>query len=193
MSTIAVFGGSFDPLTLAHEAIIRHALDDLNADKGILIPCSDEYIFAKKGAHPMFPADVRTRMLLAAFRDDARLTVDTCEVDAASPDGRSLLTMRELQKKHPFCRLIFVTGADKLATLPKWGGGAFLKEFDAAVYPREGVIPAIVPDVTLLPEIRETAGISSGKVKTALMNGCDISAMVSPIVYRIINQKDLHV
>lgn len=191
MGTIAVFGGSFDPLTLAHEKIITRALDDLNAERGIVVPCSDEYIKNKKGSYPMFPADTRLKMLRCAFSADSRITIDPREVIINSPEGRTLLTMKELKALYPGRQLIFVTGADKLETLPRWGGGMFLREFQAAVYPRQGVSAQPVNGVIMLPSIPGTEGISSGAVKKLICEGSDIAKYVSTAVYRIVNETEM--
>lgn len=191
MKRIAVFGGSFDPPTIAHEAIIRSAVKDLDAEQGIVIPCADEYIRGMKGMIPMFPADKRLAMLKAAFASDADISVDSREIDASSDKGRTLLTMRELKTENPESELIFVTGADKLATLPRWGGGLFLKEFRAAVYPRGGEIPCVIPDgVVMLQQVAGISGISAGRVRDALKRNEDISAFVSGAVNGIIGEND---
>ena len=35
---IAIFGGSFDPIHIAHKAIVKRALEELEIDKLIIVP-----------------------------------------------------------------------------------------------------------------------------------------------------------
>lgn len=65
----AVFAGSFDPITLGHESVIRRAL-----------PLFDKIIVAiginadKKG---MFPLETRLEFIRELFKDDPKVEVDT--------------------------------------------------------------------------------------------------------------------
>jgi len=40
-------GGSFNPPTVAHERLLRTAVDALDADMGIFVPSSDAYVTRK--------------------------------------------------------------------------------------------------------------------------------------------------
>lgn len=68
---IAVFPGSFDPITIGHETLVRRAM-----------PLFDKIIVAiginstKKG---LFPIETRTRWLRAVFADYPQVEVDTFE------------------------------------------------------------------------------------------------------------------
>jgi len=97
MKKTAVFPGSFDPITLGHEAIIRRSL--------VLF---DEIIIAvgtnlmKKS---LFPADAREDMIKKVFRDEHRirvlhyegLTVDFCRKTGAGFIIRGLRTSADFE------------------------------------------------------------------------------------------------
>ena len=44
---IVVMGGSFNPPTIAHFKLLTHALDVLQAEKGIFVPSSDAHVMRK--------------------------------------------------------------------------------------------------------------------------------------------------
>jgi pantetheine-phosphate adenylyltransferase len=71
MKKIAVFPGSFDPITIGHEAIIRRALS-----------LFDEIIIAI-GANTLkksfYPLDTRKEMINKVFRSEPRVSVDHYE------------------------------------------------------------------------------------------------------------------
>ena len=47
MSKLVVFGGSFNPPTLAHEKLLTAAMDGVGADRGIFVPSNDAYVTKK--------------------------------------------------------------------------------------------------------------------------------------------------
>jgi pantetheine-phosphate adenylyltransferase len=97
MKRIAVFPGSFDPLTIGHEAIVRRAL--------ILF---DEIIIAV-GANALkknfYPLSTRKEMITKVFKDEPRvrvdhyegLTVDYCKRENAAFLIRGLRTAADFE------------------------------------------------------------------------------------------------
>ena len=76
MNKIAVFPGSFDPITKGHESIIRRAM-----------PLFDEIIVAV-GINPMksylFPKEKRINMIKKVFKNDSKIKVE--EYDGLTVD-----------------------------------------------------------------------------------------------------------
>ena len=81
---IIVCGGSFNPPTLAHERLMRYAIEKLGADLGIFVPSSHAYVEKKmKKAHfaaAVYPEEERLEMLRAMIGDDERLAVSDFEI-----------------------------------------------------------------------------------------------------------------
>ena len=97
MQRIAVFPGSFDPITKGHESIIRRAL-----------PIFDLVIVAigeNGDKRPFFPIDLRLRWLSLIFWDDPRikistytgLTIDFCRSEKATFILRGLRTSADFE------------------------------------------------------------------------------------------------
>lgn len=138
---VVVLGGSFNPPTTAHKALLLHAMRHANADAGVFVPSSDAYVTRKatRARTPrIFSEAQRLDMLLAMTKDEPNLDVSTCEYGDAT-SGRSYLTMRDVQREHPDAECCFLVGADKLRVIPRWHNiGAFMDEFKFVVLSRAG-------------------------------------------------------
>ena len=80
---IIVMSGSFNPPTIAHLQLLVGAVDALNADKGIFVPSSQNYVNSemKRAKHPeeALTESKRFAMLQAMTEEDPRLMVDDLE------------------------------------------------------------------------------------------------------------------
>lgn len=86
MKQLAVFAGTFDPVTTGHEHVVRRAAD-LFGSVAVLV-CRN----AEK--RTLFTAEERVALCKAAFSADARVTVELCEStvsDAALRLGASCI------------------------------------------------------------------------------------------------------
>lgn len=127
LSRIIVMEGSFNPPTTAHYQLPTHALNVLQAQKGIFVPSSYAYVERKmhkaedeKNAF-VLPDKMRLKMLERMCEDDSRLSVSTSEFGTTHPEGHTLKTLDQIQKDHLDAEVYFIFGGDKLAGLPKWG------------------------------------------------------------------------
>ncbi len=112
---VGIFGGMFDPVHHGHMAVARHAVEYLNLDQLLLIPC-------KLPGHRGLPAasgEQRLRMLELAAADDPRIAVDPIEL---SSEGVSYTvhTLARLRRRLPDARLVLVLGIDAFLGLPGW-------------------------------------------------------------------------
>ncbi len=112
---IAIFGGSFDPVHLGHEKIVKNALDMLDIDKLIIIPT---YISPFKDSFCASPS-LRISWLKKVFDYDEKLIIDEYEINEQKPTP-SIQTVRYLIKKYNPNKTYFIIGADHVQTLPKW-------------------------------------------------------------------------
>ena len=117
-----VFGGSFNPPTKAHLAIMAAALDGIGASMGVFVPSSGPYVERKAGRQgaAVFSPEERYAMLSAMAATDPRMRVD--DLEYADPDcrGRTYKTLCEIQDKYPDHEVWFLTGADKLHIIGRW-------------------------------------------------------------------------
>ena len=121
METIALFGGSFDPPHVGHEAVVN-ALEELEyIDKIILMPTFLNPFKSKSHA----PSLLRLKWLKCIFADHQNVVIDSYEVklEKKVPTIESVETLLKKYQK-----IFVVIGADNLATLEKWYRYKELKE-----------------------------------------------------------------
>lgn len=138
---IVVMGGSFNPPTVAHKALMLAAVDAVGADLGIFVPSSHAYVKKKMekatSAPLLIDEELRLAMLRAMAEDDARLAVDDYEYHITEK-SRTYDTMVYLAEKHPDAELYFLAGGDKLDIFPRWYRiGDFLERFRIIVTDRD--------------------------------------------------------
>lgn len=161
--TVAIFGGTFDPPHQGHLLNIAAILRAEVADEIWIIPSG-----VRSDKSPQLDgvarADLVRAMIYAAFPDDARIKIDTIEIDRASsaapgrpssslapyasiaestetsPLDGSMALVDALRKRHPHCRFRFVIGAELIPTLPTWKqAGRLRAEVEFLVLPRLGM------------------------------------------------------
>eukprot|EP01069_Polyplicarium_translucidae_P002574 Polyplicarium_translucidae@DN2069_c0_g1_i2.p1 len=139
MTTVAVFGGSFDPPTLGHLFVVNELLAAGACDEVWLVPCGarpDKVLIASG-------LDRLTMLEIAVedyFASDHRTTVTPIEIHNGSAIP-TLELMRRLQRERPEVDFRFVVGSDLVDQLKDWTNGhALLEEVHFLVIPRPGGI-----------------------------------------------------
>lgn len=178
MKKKVALGGSFNPPTTAHVAIMRAAIEAVGADEGVFVPSSDAYVrrkMAKTGGRTL-PERERAETLRRACAGDARLSVSEAEF-GDDGKGNTYDTLAKARREDPDAEIYFVIGADKLRVLPRWRKREkLLAEFRFAVLRREGEDPekTVAKDPTLskgadrftyVPTPRGVEGVSSSAAR----------------------------
>lgn len=134
MKKIIVFGGSFNPPTIAHFALAQHMADREDVEKVLFLPVSD--LYKKK---ELIPAHFREDMLWKVVRDNDQFELSLVEVTSDTLLD-TVESMRLLKEEYPNNQLCFLLGADNLVALPLWNQGEqLLEEFCLYVIGREGL------------------------------------------------------
>ena len=205
---IALLGGSFDPITIAHLQIateIYNQFDDI--DEVWLVPCGDSREDKKltKGTHRVAMINL---MIKDSLFTDVPIRVEDIEIKANKYIPTYDL-MNLLKEKHQDCIFHFCIGADLLNGIRSWKpyGDKLVEEFDFIVMNRPGytVEEDLYPpksrfintnfegsSTTIRQRIKEFRsntinGISNGRKKYFGINGL---TTVSVIDY--INKNDLY-
>lgn len=115
---LGVFGGTFDPVHIAHLRLAEEALDALGLGAVRWIPAGTP---ALRGS-PQVSAAQRLAMVRLAIAGNPRFEVDSAEVDAAQTSYTALTLERLRQpsvcgEQQP---LVLLLGADAFAGLPAW-------------------------------------------------------------------------
>ena len=115
--SVGIFGGTFDPIHIAHLAVARCVLNELNLDKVLFVPSGDPYM---REIIPKASAMDRMTMTALAVRNEPRFEVSAVDIDRKGP-SYSIDTVRDLRSRMgEGTRFFLIIGADNLNQLPKW-------------------------------------------------------------------------
>ena len=116
MSSIAIFGGSFNPPHVAHQMVCLLVLEAYPVDQVWVVP-TFHHPFAKS----LIDFEHRFAMCqlaMAPFGD--RVEVSRIEAELGQAHSRTLDTLQALRSRHPEVSFRLVVGADILAERDKW-------------------------------------------------------------------------
>ncbi len=108
---VYVYGGSFNPPTIAHKKIIEILLMQHPESKVIIIPVGDDY---KK--HGLIEANHRLKMLELMVSNMNRVIISHLEID--HPYQGTLASLDALSKTYK--DLAYVIGSDQLSKIHTW-------------------------------------------------------------------------
>lgn len=140
MRKIVVLGGSFNPPTIGHYLLIKSAMKSANAEKGIFLPASQQYVRRKMASsdceNQTMPDELRLAMLQVMCDKTPGLEIEEFELDSKiSVSTFECLT--HIQNKNPDSKIYFIAGSDKLKIIPKWRNAKeFLEQFNILVAER---------------------------------------------------------
>ena len=113
METVALYGGSFDPPHIGHEAVVK-SLKKLDfIDEIIIMPT---YLNPFKRSF-FAPPELRLKWLKNIFSSYKNVTVSSYEVDKQR-EVPTVETIKYLKKR--YANIYLVIGADNLKSLHKW-------------------------------------------------------------------------
>lgn len=117
---IIVFGGSFNPLSIAHGKLIEFLLKDEKVDKLIILPTSDKFLIEKKGLkeEDIIPLNKRIEILKKFIQEHPKIELDLVEID--NPNYRTYDSLTYLKWKYPGEEIVFTIGSEKIKNLHKW-------------------------------------------------------------------------
>lgn len=187
MARIGVLGGTFDPVHVGHLVAASEVHHVLGLDVVILVPAT---------AQPLKPAPTasgrdRLAMCQAAVANDPRMTVS--DVDLARGGATySVDTLGDLRKVSPGAEFFFITGADSLATLPRWKDYetlVTLATFVGVTRPGHSLEQLDAPHV--LVEVPALA-VSSTDVRDRVRAGAPIHYLVPDAVAQYVRDHQLY-
>ena len=194
---IGVFGGAFDPPHMAHLAIAKAALDQLELNLLLVIPTGQAW--HRSGV----TSDAAHRLAMAhlAFADLGQVQIDDTEIRRPGP-SYTVDTLLELCQRHTGADWFLVLGADQAQKLSNWQRWQELIALASlCVAGRDGQIPPANEDIAAQQakaqgrwqDLRLPAmPVSATEVRRRIAAGEGISGLVPESIARYIAQHKLY-
>ncbi len=115
MNTIAIMGGSFNPIHNGHVSMAKAAYEQFPADKVLFMPSYNPSSY--KDISEMVSASDRCRMVELAISDYPYMELSTLEIERG---GRTYTADTLAQLDGVYDYIYFIIGADSLYTLDRW-------------------------------------------------------------------------
>ncbi len=112
---LAVFGGSFDPVHIAHEVIVNEAIKELNIDKIVVVPT---YLNPFKNSFHLEPR-IREKLLRKVFFNNPKVDISDYEIKQ-NRAVYSIETIKYLKNLYKASKIYLIIGADNMKDLDKW-------------------------------------------------------------------------
>ncbi len=166
---IGVFGGSFDPIHIAHLLLAETALEQLQLDVVRFIPAAQSPL---KVLRPLAATDRREMVQLAICGND-RFELDSRELER---EGRSYTidTLQEIKKEQPDAQLFLLIGSDSLRDFLKWHRPADICKLARLAVAHRGGDPE--PEFEVLSELLNQEEIDEHRACKVEMPIMDISS-----------------
>jgi nicotinate-nucleotide adenylyltransferase len=187
----ALFGGSFDPVHVAH-LIVAEAAADALGDAVRFLPAREQPL--KRGAQARHQAtpEQRAEMLERAVTGNARFGVERIELSLPTP-SYTVRTLRVLaEREGPGNRFVLLLGADAARDLAEWWEVEALPELaDIVVFARPGasvVRHPLIKRVIPVPSI----DLSATQIRDRVKQGRSIRYLVPDPVREYIETHRLY-
>ena len=181
MTTVAIYGGSFDPPHLGHVLAVAWALSAADIDEVWVIP-TWKHAFGKEQEASFEARMAMCELAFAPFRAVRILDIER-ELGAVS---RTLETLKVLRAEHPDVRFRLMIGADLLETVDRWHRWDDIASLAPPLvvgregYPRPEGCTIAIPNV------------SSTEIRNALDHGRDLHGLVPSEVAEHIRARGLY-
>ncbi len=187
---ILVFGGAFNPPTLAHQAIMKAGLELPNFRELWVMPSGDRF-------DKQIDASDNDRLAMldtikqSEFDGDKRLCISDFELQLPRPT-QTCKTVGALVVAHADIDFWFTFGADSYQSMPSWDSGLELQQSlnmviierdDIKTPLRRGIIPV---------QLSTCDGLSSTEARSAIMAGRPLEGFVCQSVKRYIEERNLY-
>jgi nicotinate-nucleotide adenylyltransferase len=194
---IGIFGGTFDPVHLAHLILAEQCRDQGRLDQVWFVLASRP---PHKSPNELTPFEKRAEMLSLALAGNPAFRLEDLEKDRPGP-SYTADTLEELCRRYPEHEFFLLIGSDALRDLPDWYE-------PARIVARATLLVVARPGVTMLPveEIEAKVGvpaqlevveaplvaISSSDLRERMRQGRSIRYLVPRAVEAYIQDKQLY-
>ena len=116
--SIALFGGSFDPIHNGHLFVIEELLSSARFEKFIVIPAGNPWqkSVAVSAAHRLAMVEIALKDCMSRYRE---LEISRFEIDDASP-SYAFQSIDYFTMQNPGDNLVWIIGSDAFAKIDEW-------------------------------------------------------------------------
>lgn len=113
MNNIIVFGGSFNPITIAHTNILNNAIKLINASIGIIVPVGNYYT-----KDDLIDYNHRKKMIELSIKSSIDIIINDYNNKNIQP--KTLDTLNYIQSLYPNDCIYYLMGKDNLLDIKNW-------------------------------------------------------------------------
>lgn len=193
MKKKAIFGGTFDPIHIAHLYVAGKAMQDLGLDSIIFMPSANP---PHKQGQKVTDPYLRYEMVKMAIRGKRGFEISDYEL-RCSGLSYTYRTLKHFSEIEPETEWYFLTGSDCLADVEKWKNPDEIFELcHFVVYNRTGYKMDDLKKSKYFgrAEILEmpVLDISSTELRNEINAGRDVSSLIPESVYNFIEKLNLY-
>jgi nicotinate-nucleotide adenylyltransferase len=187
---VAVLGGSFDPVHVAHLIVAERIREATAAERVLLVPAARQPL---KPEGPRASGADRLAMLRLAVADNPALVPEPIELDRGGTSWTAE-TLEELARREPATTLFLAMGSDAYATLDRWRRAHDVRRLARLAVVdrpgREGRGSELPPDVLRVDVPR--LDVSATDVRARVARGASIRYLVPEAVRAYILERGLY-
>jgi nicotinate-nucleotide adenylyltransferase len=161
---IGVFGGTFDPVHLAHLVVAEQCREQARLDRVLFIPAARP---PHKPERVLTPFERRVEMLALALAGQPAFQIAELEKDRPGP-SYTVDTLEALREQHPNAEFCLLMGADMLADLPHWRAPVRVLELATLLVVRRLGWPVLSVE-QVCKELGSTAAVRVENVEVPLL------------------------
>lgn len=173
---IGIYGGSFDPIHLAHLQVAESVFTHLKLDCLYFVPAAKSPF---KGSQHIAPGKLRLEWIQLAIANHPHWFVDTYELDRGGL-SYTIDTVHAYAKRYPEAQLFYLVGMDNAPQLPLWKSAeelARMVEFAIVTRPgKHGALPPAPFRCHLVGTV--FSPISSHVIREKIFAGKDVTDML---------------
>jgi nicotinate-nucleotide adenylyltransferase len=191
LKSIALYGGSFDPVHKAHLELARTALENCDLESVIFVPAAQSPL---KNSAALAEDSDRVEMLRLATTGEPRFDVDTCEIERGGT-SYTVDTVKAYRAAHEGCRLYWIIGADQFELLAQWRSIeeiASMITFIVIRRPGHSIFESSIKGLRFVTIDAPLMPHSSTKIRASIAQGRSVVDLLPPAVEAFISSRGLY-
>jgi nicotinate-nucleotide adenylyltransferase len=194
VQSVAILGGAFDPVHLAHLSLAEDAYREMRLDEVWFVPSAQSPL---KDHNTVLGALERLELLEAALRPFPHFKVEKSEIEAGGV-SYSIDTVRRLRARFPKINFSWIIGGDQFSQLDKWKDLEELcgiLKFIVVSRPGYEVDMAQLPDIPSLriSEVKSRMlDIASSEIREQLATGNAMNDLLPKAVSDLIVERNFY-